>query len=109
MKTHSVGTLAVVIVAFPALAHSADIKTGRALAAARCQTCHGIDGIATIPEAPNLAGENEIYLQAQLHAFRTGQRQHEIMSIVAKDLTDEEIIDLAAWYAAIRIEATPPE
>lgn len=105
----SIAILAAGLAAVPVLAHAADIKAGRAVAVAKCQTCHGLNGIATIAEAPNLAGESEIYLQAQLQAFRSGKRQQEMMSIVAKDLTDEEIANLAAWYAAIRIEATMPE
>jgi Cytochrome c553 len=109
MKMRSIAILAAGLAAVPVLAHAADIKAGRAVAVAKCQTCHGLNGIATIAEAPNLAGESEIYLQAQLQAFRSGKRQQEMMSIVAKDLTDEEIANLAAWYAAIRIEATMPE
>lgn len=109
MMMRSIAILAAGLAAVPVLAHAADIKAGRAVAVAKCQTCHGLNGIATIAEAPNLAGESEIYLQAQLQAFRSGKRQQEMMSIVAKDLTDEEIANLAAWYAAIRIEATMPE
>ncbi len=45
----------------------------------------------------------------QLKAFRSGKRTHEIMSVIAKDLSDEDMADLAAWYAAIKIEATLPE
>ena len=84
-----------------------DPKAGRKKAAA-CQTCHGIDGIAKIPIAPHIAGESQIYLQAQLKAFRSGKRQHEIMSIIAEKLSDEDISDLSAWYSSITITATMP-
>lgn len=73
-----------------------------------CQMCHGIDGIARIPIAPHIAGESEIYLQTQLKAFRSGKRQNEIMTVIAGQLSDEDIANLAAWYASIRIEATMP-
>ncbi|ALA18376.1 MULTISPECIES: c-type cytochrome [Chelatococcus] len=109
MTMRSIAILAAVLAAVPVLAQAADVKAGRGLAVAKCQTCHGLNGIATIAEAPHLAGESEIYLETQLRAFRSGKRQQEMMSIVAKDLTDEEIANLAAWYAAIRIEATMPE
>lgn len=109
MKMRPMAVLAVALAAVPGLAHAADIKAGRGVAAAKCQTCHGLNGIATIAEAPHLAGESEIYLETQLRAFRSGKRQQEMMSIVAKDLTDEEIANVAAWYAAITIEATMPE
>jgi cytochrome c553 len=86
-----------------------DSAAGRELAARQCQTCHGIDGLAKIPIAPHLAGESRIYLETQLKAFRGGQREHEMMSVVARDLTDQQISDLAAWYESIRITVTLPE
>ena len=67
-----------------------DPQAGRKKAAA-CKTCHGIDGIAKIPIAPHIAGESKVYLQTQLKAFRSGKRQHEMMSVVAKQLPDEDI------------------
>jgi cytochrome c553 len=91
----------------PSLA--ADREAGRTLAQLACQTCHGIDGIAKMPIAPHLAGESEIYLQTQLKAFRSGKRQQEMMSVVAKDLSDDDIANLAAWYAAIKISVEMPE
>lgn len=99
----------IAVLAVPAShALAGDPAAGRAKAR-QCSTCHGIDGIAKIPTAPHIAGESEIYLQSQLKAFRSGKREHEIMSVIAKNLTDEDIADLSAWYAAIRIEATIPE
>ncbi len=88
-------------------ASASDPKAGREKAAA-CRTCHGIDGIAKIPIAPHIAGESQIYLQTQLKAFRSGKRQHEIMSIIAGQLSDEDISDLSAWYSSITITATMP-
>lgn len=98
----------VALLVAPAVSHAADAKAGRALAA-KCQVCHGLDGIAKIPIAPHLAGESEIYLQSQLKAFRSGKREHEMMTVVAKDLTDQEIADVAAWYASIAISVTMPK
>jgi cytochrome c553 len=74
-----------------------------------CQTCHGYDGIARIPIAPHIAGESEIYLQTQLKAFRSGKRRHEIMSVIAKQLSDQDISDLSAWYASIEFTVKVPE
>jgi cytochrome c553 len=68
--------------------------------------CHGPLGIATQPETPNLAGQPASYLAAQLKAFRGGARQHEVMSVIARPLTDEDIAAVAAWYASIRVEAS---
>jgi cytochrome c553 len=108
MKT-TVFKLAASAAMFSAAAQAADVEAGQALARQRCQTCHGIDGLAKIPIAPHLAGESEIYLQTQLRAFRSGKREHEMMSVVAKDLTDEEIASLAAWYSSIEITVKVPE
>ena len=66
-------------------------------------------GIARLPTAPHIAGDSAIYLTAQLEAYRSGERRHEIMSLIARDLTDEDIADLAAWYSSIRITAELPE
>lgn len=81
-----------------------DPQAGRRLAG-QCRTCHGLDGIARIPIAPNIGGEHAAYIAAQLDAFRSGAREHEMMSIVARGLTDQQIADLAAWYSGFRAEA----
>jgi cytochrome c553 len=87
---------------------AADPALGKQKAKA-CQTCHGIDGLARIPNAPHIAGESRVYIVTQLKAFRSGARTHEIMSLIAKDLSDEDIENLAAWYSSIEIEVRMPE
>jgi cytochrome c553 len=84
-----------------------DPEAGRQVAN-MCRTCHGLDGIARIPVAPNIAGEPAAYLAAQLEAFRSGARQQEMMSVVAPGLSDKQIRDVAAWYAAQQATAVPP-
>ncbi|NDV48519.1 cytochrome c [Salipiger sp. PrR003] len=74
-----------------------------------CISCHGADGIALLPEAPNLAGEVNIYIDTQLKAFRTGKRKHDIMSSIAAEMTDEDIRAVADWYAAVKLEIDGPE
>lgn len=92
---------------FTTQAH-ADPAAGLALVKQRCQTCHGVDGIAKIPIAPHLAGESQIYLETQLKAFRSGKRENEMMSVVTKTLTDEQITNLAEWFSSIQITAKMP-
>ena len=87
---------------------AADAVAGRKKARA-CAACHGIDGIAKMPIAPHIAGESQVYLETQLKAFRSGKRENEIMSVVAGDLSDEDISDLAAWYSSIQFTVTLPE
>jgi cytochrome c553 len=74
-----------------------------------CVACHGVDGISQLLDAPNLAGETNIYIDTQLKAFKRGQRTHEIMSVVAADLSDAEIRQIADWFSAIKLEITAPE
>lgn len=87
---------------------ASDGAAGRAKAQ-QCAVCHGIDGLAKRPDAPHLAGESELYLRKQLEAFRSGARQHEIMTIIAEALSDEDIGDLAAWYASIKVTVQLPD
>jgi cytochrome c553 len=81
---------------------AADVAAGRQKAAA-CAACHGPMGIATMPDAPNLAGQSPIYVAEQLKAYRSGKRQHEVMSLMAKPLSDADIDNLAAWFASIKV------
>ena len=61
-----------------------------------CASCHGIDGKGRIP----LAGKSAGYLEAQLRAFQSGVRRDQMMNMMAKSLTDQDIADLAAYFAA---------
>jgi cytochrome c553 len=62
--------------------------------------------MSTMPNAPHLAGQPEIYVVEQMKAYRSGKRTHEIMSLMARTLSDQDIADLAAWYASIEVKAT---
>ncbi len=90
------------VAASPAFA--GDAQTGRTKART-CVPCHGADGIATNPGAPHLASQPQVYLVEQLRNFRSGKRQDPVMSVIAGALTDEDIDDLAAWFASVEIEA----
>ena len=72
-----------------------------------CRTCHGLDGVARLPIAPHIGGEPAIYLSAQLTAFRDGTRVHEMMSVIAQSLSDQQIADLAEWYSGHIAIAAP--
>lgn len=84
-----------------------DAAAGRKRAAA-CQTCHGLDGLSKMPEAPNLAGQVEPYLVKALKEYRDGTRSNAIMNVVAKELGDADIDNLAAYYGGLQIEVIPP-
>ncbi len=81
-----------------------DIEAGKAKAAS-CAACHGADGMAAIPNYPNLAGQNEGYLVAALHDYKDNKRTGSfatMMSMQAVNLSDEDIENLAAYYASLK-------
>jgi cytochrome c553 len=99
------GALLLVLASSRALAD--DLALGRARAQT-CVACHGALGLSVAPDAPNLAGQPEIYLSAQLRAFRSGARKHEVMNVMAKTLSDEDIAQLAAWFSSLHVEVSAP-
>ena len=80
-----------------------DPEAGKAKSAV-CAACHGKNGIAQIPGYPNLAGQNEAYLVAALNAYKNKQRsggQAAVMQGQAAGLSQEDIANLAAYYASL--------
>ena len=90
----------------PAFAAGGDAAAGRKKANA-CAVCHGPMGLSVNPGAPHLAGQPAIYLVEQMKDYRSGKRVNPVMAVIAKPLTDQEIADLAAWYASIEIQLKP--
>ena len=83
-----------------ASARAADLEAGRHQAAAACASCHGPHGHSTTPRVPSLAGQPAVYIHWQLILFRDNRRRSPEMSPFAASLTDAEIANLAAYYAA---------
>ncbi|EOA9035180.1 cytochrome c [Vibrio harveyi] len=80
-----------------------DAAAGQAKAAV-CAACHGADGIAVIPGYPNLKGQNEQYIESSIKAYKAGQRTGglaPVMQAQANLLSDEDIANLAAYYASL--------
>jgi cytochrome c553 len=96
-----------IILAAAPRALAGDAASGRQKAL-QCQACHGMDGLAKIPVAPNLAGQPEDYLIKSLTDYKTGARKNEMMSVVAPPLSETDIADLAAYYSAIEVEVKTP-
>lgn len=66
-----------------------------------CAGCHGADGNdSTAPNFPKLAGQYEDYLIKALREYRSGEREQAIMNGIAAELSDQDIADLAAFYAS---------
>lgn len=75
-----------------------DAVAGQAKAAA-CAACHGADGNSFVPMFPKLAGQSERYLVKQLTDFQSGARKNDMMSPMVIGKTEQDIADLAAFYA----------
>jgi cytochrome c553 len=105
-KALNVGLGLAFLAAGPAYADS--VEAGRQKVAGLCQACHGMDGLSKNPESPNLAGQIKSYLVKALREYRSGERKNESMNIVAKELTDDEIANVAAFYESIQIDVVPP-
>lgn len=78
---------------------NADIEAGKTVSQT-CAACHGMDGNSTLAMFPSIAGQSASYLAEQLHAFRDGKRVNAIMGPQAKNLTDQQIEDVTAYFAA---------
>ena len=99
--------LASLVVWSNAAGAAGDVAAGKKVMV-KCQVCHGKDGLAKLPEAPNIAGQKETYLVKALTSFKAGERQNEQMTVVVKSLSDEDIANVAAYYAAIKITVEVP-
>jgi cytochrome c553 len=68
--------------------------------AAVCFSCHGPDGNSQSPAFPRLAGQNAVYVAQQLRLFHAGTRQNPMMQAMAAGLSDQDIDNLAVFFAA---------
>ncbi|WP_261816421.1 c-type cytochrome [Vibrio gallicus] len=95
---------------------SGNIEAGKAKSAT-CAACHGVDGNSMIAMYPNLAGQHEKYLEKQLKDLKLGAmsggkqgRYDPAMSAMAVPLTEQDMADLAAYYASMpAAEMNTPE
>lgn len=96
----------------PAAKHPvASAKSGQAIASERCAACHGLDGKGATSDIPNLASQVEAYLVAALSAYKDGKRSHAALRDMAGHMSEQEIENVAAYYASlapIKSEAMAP-
>jgi cytochrome c553 len=103
----AVGTFAGTAWAQEPAAHG-DAKRGKVISYT-CLGCHGIDGYKNAyPEysVPKLEGQNPDYLAAALHGYRDGDRAHVTMHAQASELSDQDMLDIAAYFAGKPLTAT---
>lgn len=96
--------MAATMAAYAAGVHAQSEKTPAAkVNVSMCIGCHGIDQYKTaFPEVyhvPKIAGQSQQYLVKALQAYRSGERRHPSMLGIAKTLSDQDMADLAAYYA----------
>ena len=106
MTPRPVGALLIATLLAPTLAPAADVEAGRGKAAA-CVACHGPDGNSSNPAVPSIAGQVAIYLHWQLLLYRDKRRVDPQMAPIATALSESDMADLAAFFAAQR-PAPPP-
>lgn len=93
-------TLVIAGVSMGTVQAAGDVEAG-AEKAATCAACHGADGISQIVTYPILAGQYPSYLTQALKSYRDGTRQNAIMAGFAGALSDQDIADLAAYFASL--------
>ena len=76
-----------------------DINVGRRLSE-NCESCHGVDGNAKNPSMPTLAGQDAKYFIKAMKHYKDGTRKHQKMFEAVEALSEQEMNDLAAYYAA---------
>jgi cytochrome c553 len=84
-------------------AHAGDPEAGK-IKSYTCTGCHGIPGYKNVYptyHVPKLGGQNEAYIAASLKAYRAGERQHSTMVLQSEALSDEDIADIAAYFASL--------
>ena len=91
---------ATLLVPAAAGAFEGDPAKGQGLATSVCAACHGPDGNSPLPVNPSLAGQIPEYLYKQLRDFKSGARKNAVMSGMVATLSDEDMRNVAAYFAA---------
>ena len=99
LRAASLFWLTLLVAALPALAQ--DLEAGRKKAET-CAACHGVGGNSPAPQFPILAGQTARYLYLQLRDFKEGRRSEPTMEPFVKDLSRDDMFNLAAFFAAQR-------
>ena len=92
-------SILVAVLAAPSV-EAADIAAGRALASRVCAACHGERGVSVADAIPNLGGQRAQYLESQLKALKGGARVNGVMNSIARQLSDSEIANVAAYFSS---------
>lgn len=92
--------IAIAALSLATAAQAGDIDAGKKKAAEVCAACHGPDGNSPVPDFPKLAGQHADYMISTLKKYKNGKRANPIMMGMAATLTEEDIKNVSAYYAA---------
>jgi cytochrome c553 len=95
------------VVGFPACAAEPPASV-KEIIDTRCAVCHGREGESANAIYPRLAAQHPDYMVKQLMDFRDGRRKGDVMPEMAKDLTDPQIKELAAWFSSRPVGTKKP-
>jgi len=77
-----------------------DAAKGATIATTVCVACHAADGNSVMPANPKLAGQHPEYITKQLKNFKAGTRANPVMGPMASTLSDEDVLNLSAYFGA---------
>lgn len=92
----SAATVLILGLSGPALAGDPERGKEKSLS---CQACHGTDGNSPVPMFPIIAGQHRDYLLHSMRSYKTGERTNPIMVAIVQPLSEQDLEDLAAYYA----------
>ncbi len=95
------------LVAMTSILHAESTPAAGKEKSAACVSCHGDDGNSQVNTFPKLAGQHASYLVKQLKAFKSGARNNPMMGPMAVPLSDQDMLDISAYYAAQKLVPNP--
>jgi cytochrome c553 len=98
MRSRILVAAAFIALSLPAAAASGDAEVGKKKSTP-CVACHGAEGVSASPDFPNLAGQYPDYILTALTHYKNGKRKNPIMQAQVKDLTQKDMLDLAAYFS----------
>ena len=99
MNKHTLIALAVIAFSAPAFAAKGNPDAGKSKAEP-CKACHGESGTSASPEFPRIGGQHADYIALALRHYKLGKRKNPIMAGQVSNLSEKDMLDLAAWYSS---------
>jgi cytochrome c553 len=99
MNRHLLVALSLAVLSGPAFAAKGNPEAGKTKAEA-CKACHGETGISVAPDFPKLAGQHADYIATVLRHYKLGKRKNPIMAVQVANLSDKDMLDLAAYFSS---------